>query len=83
VVSLVAVLIVHRRPMLLSGLTAMPFTLVALSLSIFMSFRNNACRDRWWEGRKPWGQLLIAGRSFERQTSVFQPVLNARDFILL
>lgn len=24
-----------------------PFTLIGIALSIFMSFRNNACYDRW------------------------------------
>nr|WP_262297837.1 bestrophin family protein [Microvirga sp. HBU67692] len=33
-----------------------------------MSFRNNACYDRWWEARKLWGQLIIEARSFARQT---------------
>lgn len=66
-ISLVAVLVAQRYPALLAGLSAMPFTLVGLSLSIFMSFRNTACYDRWWEGRKLWGQLIITTRSFARQ----------------
>jgi putative membrane protein len=69
VVSIGAVIVAHLRPELLSGLAAMPFTLVGLSLSIFMSFRNTSCYDRWWEGRKLWGQLIIAGRSFARQVA--------------
>ncbi|MNU62283.1 Bestrophin, RFP-TM, chloride channel [compost metagenome] len=35
-----------------------------------MSFRNNACYDRWWEARKLWGELIIAVRSFIRQTAL-------------
>ncbi|CAD5106208.1 bestrophin family protein [Zestomonas carbonaria] len=46
---------------------ATPFTLLGLSLSIFMSFRNNACYDRWWEGRKAWGRVIFEIRSFTRQ----------------
>jgi putative membrane protein len=68
-VSVAAVLLAEARPKLLAGLAAMPFTLVGLSLSIFMSFRNTACYDRWWEGRKLWGQLIIASRSFARQVA--------------
>jgi putative membrane protein len=68
-VSIVAVLVSQRQPALLADLKAMPFTLVGLSLSIFMSFRNTSCYDRWWEGRKLWGQLIIASRSFARQVS--------------
>ncbi len=45
--------------------SATPFTLLGLSLSIFMSFRNNACYDRWYEARKAWGKLVIETRSFD------------------
>lgn len=72
-VSVVAVFISHFRPAFLSGLSALPFTLVGLSLSIFMSFRNTSCYDRWWEGRKLWGRLVIASRSFARQVSTLAP----------
>jgi len=44
--------------------------LLGLSLSIFMSFRNNACYDRWWEGRKQLGQMIIEVRSLIRETQV-------------
>jgi len=47
-------------------LSAAPFTLLGLVLSIFLSFRNNACHDRWWEGRKLWGQLIFETRSLAR-----------------
>jgi putative membrane protein len=46
-----------------------PFTLLGLVLSIFLSFRNNACFDRWWEGRKLWGQLIYESRSLARLCS--------------
>jgi putative membrane protein len=50
------------------SLTITPFTLIGLALSIFLGFRNNACYDRWWEGRKLWGQLINTSRSVARQT---------------
>ncbi|WNH53837.1 bestrophin family protein [Stenotrophomonas oahuensis] len=46
-----------------------PFTLLGLVLSIFLSFRNSACFDRWWEGRKLWGQLVYESRSLARLCS--------------
>lgn len=67
VVSVSAVGLTAQHAALLAGLSAMPFTLMGLSLSIFMGFRNTACYDRWWEARKLWGQLIIASRSFARQ----------------
>jgi ion channel-forming bestrophin family protein len=33
-----------------------PFTLLGITLSIYLVFRNNAAYDRWWEARKLWGQ---------------------------
>lgn len=48
-------------------LTVVPFTLIGLAFAIFLGFRNNAAYDRYWEGRKLWGQLLIDTRSLGRQ----------------
>lgn len=48
-------------------LTAIPFTLIGLPLSIFLGFRNNAAYDRFWEGRKLWGELVLRSRNFARQ----------------
>ncbi|CAB5524599.1 Predicted membrane protein [Pseudomonas putida] len=72
-VTLLAALIVlieHHFPAFFYPVSATPFTLLGLSLSIFMSFRNNVCYDRWWEGRKAWGQLIIEARSFIRESQV-------------
>ena len=46
---------------------ATPFTLIGLSLSIFMSLRNSACYDRWSEGRRS-GAILTHMRSPCRET---------------
>ncbi|MPT32365.1 MAG: hypothetical protein E2600_12010 [Chryseobacterium sp.] len=43
------------------------FTLLGLSLAIFMGFCNSASYDRFWEGRKLWGALVIETRSLTRQ----------------
>lgn len=45
----------------------LPFSVVGVALSIFLAFRNNAAYDRYWEGRKLWGGLVNASRSFGRQ----------------
>jgi len=47
-------------------LTPIPFSLIGLALAIFLGFRNNASYDRWWEGRKLWGELVIRSRSLGR-----------------
>ncbi|WP_373048303.1 bestrophin family protein [Vulgatibacter sp.] len=43
-----------------------PFSLVGIALAIFLGFRNSASHDRWWEGRKLWGELVIRCRSAAR-----------------
>ncbi|WP_426197577.1 bestrophin family protein [Massilia sp. DWR3-1-1] len=48
-------------------LTTIPFTLIGLPLSIFLGFRNNAAYDRFWEGRKLWGELVLRSRNVARQ----------------
>lgn len=47
--------------------TAAPFLLIGLALSVFLGFRNSASYDRYWEGRKLWGQLVIDARTIARQ----------------
>ncbi|WP_237481183.1 bestrophin family protein [Lichenibacterium dinghuense] len=51
----------------LHDLAALPFSVIGIALSIFAGFRNSACYDRWWEGRKVFGQLLVDVRSLARQ----------------
>ncbi len=48
-------------------LTVAPFTLLGVSLALFLGFRNSASYDRYWEGRKQWGALLNLTRSLVRQ----------------
>ncbi|MFH6781958.1 MULTISPECIES: bestrophin family protein [Methylobacterium] len=50
-----------------------PFTLIGLALSIFLSFRNNACYDRWWEARKVWGALIVEARGLARLLAALLP----------
>lgn len=49
---------------------AIGFTVFGIILSIFLSFRNSACYDRWWEGRKLWGALIATSRHITRDSHV-------------
>ncbi|WP_420992769.1 bestrophin family protein [Cupriavidus sp. 30B13] len=49
------------------ALTAIPFTLIGLPLAIFLGFRNTAAYDRFWEGRKLWGELVVRSQDLARQ----------------
>lgn len=48
-------------------LTTVPFSLLGIALAIFLGFRNSASYDRFWEGRKVWGGILVSARSLLRQ----------------
>ncbi len=66
------VLVETLQPNYFAKVNATPFTLLGLSLSIFMSFRNNACYDRWYEARKAWGDMTVAIRSMIRESQVIK-----------
>jgi putative membrane protein len=66
------VLVETLHPSYFSKVSATPFTLLGLSLSIFMSFRNNACYDRWYEARKAWGDIIVEIRSIIRETQIIK-----------
>ncbi|KAG1250067.1 hypothetical protein G6F68_013004 [Rhizopus microsporus] len=66
----VAAVVELAPPTGIERVSVTPFTLLGLVLSIFLSFRNSACYDRWWEGRKLWGQLVFESRSLARQVNL-------------
>lgn len=47
-------------------LSPVPFSLIGVALAIFASFRNNACYERYWEGRTQWGTVISASRDLAR-----------------
>ncbi|MGL4959769.1 MAG: bestrophin family protein [Inquilinus sp.] len=71
-VSVAAIIAAQHHPGIFAQISPIPFTLIGIALSVFMSFRNSACYDRWWDGRKLWGDLIIASRSFARQSSTLE-----------
>nr|WP_269768394.1 bestrophin family ion channel [Bordetella genomosp. 8] len=50
----------------LFSLSPVPFSLIGVALAIFASFRNSACYERYWEGRKQWGTLTSTTRDLAR-----------------
>lgn len=80
----VIVLVEKHYPSTFTKVSATPFTLLGLSLSIFLSFRNNACYARWWEGRQMWGKIIIEVRSFIRESIALpEPARRAALYQLL
>lgn len=45
----------------------LPVGTLGTAVAILLGFRNNSAYDRFWEGRKIWGQLVNDSRSFTRQ----------------
>jgi putative membrane protein len=48
-------------------LNFVPFSLIGLTLAIFLGFRNGTSYARYWEARTLWGTLLNETRSLVRQ----------------
>ena len=40
------------------------YSIVGFVLSLLLVFRTNTAYDRWWEGRKKWGELVNNTRNF-------------------
>lgn len=43
------------------------FGILGFTLSLLLVFRTNSAYDRWWEGRKQWGELVNASRALAAQ----------------
>ena len=48
-------------------LNFVPFSLIGLTLAIFLGFRNSTSYSRYWEARTLWGTLLNETRTLVRQ----------------
>ncbi|MDB4990689.1 MAG: putative rane protein [Myxococcaceae bacterium] len=48
-----------------------PVTVLGSAIGIYVSFRTNSAYDRWWEGRKLWGQLVNSSRHFCAQVLAY------------
>ncbi len=79
--SLIAQALAHYRWYWVTSVPAVGFTIFGVVISIFLGFRNNACYERWWEGRKLWGALIANTRHLSRD-SHFLPA-QEREAILI
>ena len=80
VVSLSAILVYLSAAHYLNTpeVPAIGFTIFGVILSIFLSFRNTACYDRWWEARKLWGMLIANARHFDRNCRILTQARRER-----
>ncbi|MGE4372940.1 MAG: bestrophin family protein [Xanthobacter sp.] len=72
VLSTVIVLAHTWHPGLVPTFSGAPFALLGIALSVFLGFSNNACYERWWEARKAWGFINVAGRNLGRRTLLLE-----------
>lgn len=65
--SLAVYLFHYYYPSIFIPLNIAAFTLLGISLAIFLGFCNSAAYDRYWEGRKLWGSLVVHSRGLTYQ----------------
>jgi ion channel-forming bestrophin family protein len=54
-------------------------SLLGIVLGLFLVFRTNTAYDRWWEGRKLWGQLVNSTRNFALKVNAYMPTENHEE----
>ncbi|MFT4021190.1 MAG: bestrophin family protein [Acinetobacter sp.] len=69
-ISAIIAFLSHHNILHVPEVPTIGFTIFGVILSIFLGFRNNACYDRWWEGRKLWGSLVANARHLDRDAQI-------------
>lgn len=79
--GLIAFLVLHFWPeeTILQNLVSV-YSLVGFVISLLLVFRTNTAYDRWWEGRKKWGELVNDTRNMSSKLAVLVENTEDRDF---
>ncbi|MCT4580064.1 MAG: hypothetical protein N4A35_01490 [Flavobacteriales bacterium] len=56
------------------------YSLVGFVLSLLLVFRTNTAYDRWWEGRKKWGELINNSRNLSIKINSIITNQEARQY---
>lgn len=71
-------------PVPIAILPDVPVSVLGGAIGIYVSFRTNSAYDRWWEGRRLWGQLVNSSRHYASQLLAYLgPVTDVAPLILL
>lgn len=63
--SLVTFLFVYCNQQSINvGIPFLPLSTIGIAVAFYVGFKNNQSYDRFWEGRKVWGQIVNSSRSF-------------------
>lgn len=54
-------------------------SLLGFAISMLLVFRTNTAYDRWWEGRKLWGELVNVSRNTAIKTAAVLPAEDAAN----
>ena len=49
------------------------YSILGFTLSLLLVFRTNTAYDRWWDGRKLWGELTNSSRAFSAHMNAVIP----------
>lgn len=56
------------------------YSLIGFVISLLLVFRTNTAYDRWWEGRRKWGEMVNDSRNFASKIAVLVKNEEDRDF---
>jgi putative membrane protein len=56
------------------------YSLIGFVISLLLVFRTNTAYDRWWEGRKKWGELVNDSRNIAIKLATLLSLPEDKDF---
>ena len=56
------------------------FSLIGFVISLLLVFRTNTAYDRWWEGRRKWGELINDSRNLASKLATILKTNEDKDF---
>jgi ion channel-forming bestrophin family protein len=56
------------------------YSLIGFVISLLLVFRTNTAYERWWEGRKKWGELVNDSRNFALKLNAILNKQEDKDF---
>jgi len=56
------------------------YSLIGFVISLLLVFRTNTAYDRWWEGRRKWGEMVNDTRNLASKLSVLLTSEEDKDF---
>ncbi|MCE2742649.1 MAG: hypothetical protein LW701_03645 [Fluviicola sp.] len=56
------------------------FSLIGFVISLLLVFRTNTAYDRWWEGRRKWGEMINDSRNLSSKLSSLLVAIDDKEF---